>query len=218
MSRGVSKIAPQALFIQGFTRGKVHFAHADSWPHRLDGGLLSTLYSLVHVTSFLGNRPYPNRASLVRAITCEYNTEVANHESPRPDGLFRGPAMGQSRPRARGDDRWEGHLLSPGSPCPVFHFRRDLRFLDSRMQHLKRPLEQPRPQLHRFPNAPQFILILYHTQAFHNCRSALQPQSFGQQRRKLFALADGYMLRLNPNRPSSDSLRAHRQPISHHVY
>src|SRR5580700_1436987 len=130
--------------MQYLTGRRINLADGNARPNRIDRRLLGFFYRLVSLTSVLRDSPYPYSAGLVRTVTREYNTEVADHEPSPSNRLIRSPPVGQRRPRARSDDRGKRHCLRPAAARRQLHFSGDFGFFDPRTQHFERPVEQLR--------------------------------------------------------------------------
>src|SRR4030081_1994164 len=98
MSGGVRKIPRYPGLTQHLAGCGIHVAHAISRSHGVDCRLLRLSHGFIRTPRFPRNRTHPYSTGLVRTITIEYNTEVADHESTRGDRLLRGSPMWQRRP------------------------------------------------------------------------------------------------------------------------
>src|SRR5579862_4924523 len=94
---GMGKITSQPGLSQYLTSGLVDFADSDARPHSVNRSLLTLFHRLVGPARFIRYRPDPHGTRLIRAITFEYNTEVADDESTGGDGLVRSAPVRQSR-------------------------------------------------------------------------------------------------------------------------
>src|SRR5882672_2361557 len=102
---------------------------------------LSFEHSLIHLPRTSAWMTHVHGAGPVRAITGEYNTEVADHESAARDPGFGSPAMHDRRPLASSDDGRKRHALSARSSRLVFHGSGNFHFFDTRANLLARDLE-----------------------------------------------------------------------------
>ena len=94
-----------------------------------DRSLLRFEHGLIHLTRCPVGTPHVHGARPVRTITCEYNTEVADHEPAARDAGLGGATMDYRRPLACRDDRRKRHALGPGAPSFDTPWRRPLRLL-----------------------------------------------------------------------------------------
>ena len=105
--------------------------------------LLRFPHRLVRMAGLLGCLTHPDRAGLVRAITCKYNTEVTDNEPASGDGLRRSTAMRQSRSRAGRDNRVETTL-------PLAPPRRAASSISAATSTSRCPAEELRALAHRY--------------------------------------------------------------------
>ena len=89
---------------QYLTSYRINRRGGHAGPHLSNRSLFSFQHGLIHLTRIAGRTSDVNGARAVRAITGEYNTEVADHKSAARDAGVGGAAMHNRRALAGSND------------------------------------------------------------------------------------------------------------------
>src|SRR5882724_4134756 len=176
---------------QYFTGGRIYRSGGRSGPHLSNRSPLRLKHSLIHLPRIAGWTAHVNGARAVRAITGEYNTEVADHESAARDPGLGGTAMDNRGALAGSDDGRERHTLRPGTPRLVFHGSGDFHFFHSGSNLLASDLKEGGAQLDGGADAADLFVVLDHAQALDQRRGRNEFPLALQNSGELFALSDG---------------------------